>query len=93
MRRGGEWQMSFELQPPAGPGGKPRTYRVVQVYGEGHAAGFAARSRAQALRRGVRVLVHAAGEDAARGFSALAPVLKVETPDFTPRNVTGEKDS
>ena len=80
--RSGEWALHLELSPPAGPRGKPRVYRGVKHYGTGHAAAFAAKRRAQDLKRGVRVCVTASGEDAQRGYSLLAPLDHIETPDL-----------
>lgn len=82
----------FELQPPPGPRGKPRTYRVVKSYGSGAAAHYASSTLARQLRRGVLVIVHAAAEDAGR-VSTLHGVDHIETPDLPrARNVTGESD-
>lgn len=92
QRKSGVWQLTFDFQPPAGPNGKPRTYRVVKTLGSGNAASYACKNQEQILRRGVRVRVRASGEDVGRGISVLAPVELVETPDLVPRNVTGERD-
>lgn len=92
QRTSGMWLLTFDFQPPAGPSGKPRTYRVVKTLGSGNAAGYACKAQEQVLRRGVRVRVRAGGEDQGRGISVLAPVELVETPDIVQRNVTGERD-
>lgn len=84
--------ITFDVQPPAGPRARPRTYRVVKTYGAGAAAHYASSARARQLRRGVLVVVHAAAEDTGR-VSTLHGVDHIETPDLPgPRNVTGERD-
>lgn len=86
-----QWVLCFDMRPPAGPSGKPRTYRVAVAYGTGHAASYACSNKARALRRGEAVVVHAQGEDTGRGYSLLYPVDMIDTPHIRPRNVTGER--
>jgi|CXWL01.1.fsa_nt_gi hypothetical protein len=87
-----QWLLSFDFSPPAGPRGKARTYRVAKPYGSGNAAAYACSARANDLRKGVRVVVVAGAEDAAaRGVSLLCGVDRIDTPDLTYRNITGEQ--
>lgn len=84
----GAWVLQLELQPPAGPRGKPRTYRISKPFGTGAAAAYAAKARARELRQGVRVVVTASGEDAGRGMSVLHGVDTINTPDLVRRDFT-----
>lgn len=84
ISRAGHWQISLEFTPHTGPRGKPRRYLVVKDYGSGEASGYVCRNQAKRLANGVRVRVHAAGEDDARGRSVLAGVDRIDTPDLPP---------
>lgn len=82
-------QVSLEVALPIGSAGKPVVARVVQLYGTGEAAAFAASSRAKRLRTGVRVTVHAQAAEQRRGALLLLGVQRIDEPDLTVRPVTG----
>lgn len=81
--------LSMELALPAIGGGRPVVARVVQAYGTGEAAAFAARARAARLRTGVRVTVHAQAAEPARGAIVLQHVQRIDEPDLVVRPVAG----
>lgn len=82
-------QVSLEINLPC-TAGKPVLARVVQPYGTGEAAAFAASSRARRLRTGVRVTVHAQAAEQRRGTLLLLGVQRIDEPDLTIRPVTGD---
>lgn len=84
-------QVSLEVKLPSAAG-KQVVARVVQSYGSGEAAAFAASSRAKRLRTGVRVTVHAQAAEQRRGGLLLLGVQRIDEPDLTLRPVTGKDD-
>lgn len=90
--RDGSSLLLFELQPPTATGERPAVVRVTKTYGTGEAAAGVASARARRLRRGVRVVVSAAGMHAGRGNLVLQSVDQIDEPDLVMRNVTGERE-
>lgn len=82
-------QVSMELALPWVGASRPAVARVVQTYGSGEAAAFAASSRARRLRTGVRVTVHAQAAELRRGALVLLCVQRIDEPDLSIRPVTG----
>lgn len=82
----------FEMTLPNLDGARQVVVRVVQQYGTGESAAYVARSRADRLRRGVRVTAHGLGMQSARGVLVLQHVDHVDEPDLVLRNVTGERE-
>lgn len=90
--REGASVLSFELALPCpGYGDRQRaSARVVQLYGTGESAAYAAKARAQRLRRGVRVTVSCNSVTKGRGALLLQHIDRIDEPDLVLRNVTGE---
>lgn len=84
-------QLSLDVKLPGG-GGRHVVARVVQQYGTGEAAAFAASSRARRLRTGVRVTVHAQAAEQRRGGLVLLGVQRIDEPDLTVRPVAGSDE-
>jgi len=88
--RAGASVLSFEVHPPTSAPRPPAVVRVVKDYGTGESAAYAAKARAQRLRRGVRVVLSGMGLHTVRGALVLQGVDRIEEPDLVLRNVTGE---
>lgn len=84
--------LSMDLLLPVMTGARPVVARVVQPYGSGEAAAYAANARAARLRKGVRVTVHAQAAEHGRGVMVLQHVQRIEEPDLLVRDVTGERE-
>lgn len=70
---------------------RPVTLLVLSDMGTGESAAYAAKARAQRLRRGVRVVVHGLGLQQVRGGAvALQGLQRIDEPDLRIRNVTGD---
>lgn len=82
-------QLSMELLLPVMTGARPVVARVVQPYGSGEAAAYAAKARAARLRTGVRVTVHAQAAAHSRGVMVLQHVQRIDEPDLIVRPVAG----
>jgi len=85
-------QLSMDVQLPVMTGSRAVVARVVQPYGTGEAAAFAAKARAARLRKGVRVTVHAQGAEYLRGAMLLQHVQRIDEPDLVVRPVAGHDD-
>lgn len=90
--REGATQLTFELALPcpAYCEHKRSVARVVHLYGTGESAAYAAKTRAQRLRRGVRVTVSCNASTTNRGRWVLDSIDRIDEPDLVIRNVTGE---
>lgn len=87
------WFLNFEFLAPmlGGSKGKPVQARVRKEYGMGDSAGVACRSRANHMRRGVRVIVHAQAAAHMRGAIQLAGIDEILLPDLVvPMRGAGE---
>ena len=82
--------LSFDVTPLTVGLQRPALVRIVKPYGTGESAAFAAKARAQRLRRGVRVVVGAQGLHSTRGALVLQQVDHIDEPDLVVRNVTGD---
>lgn len=96
--RDGRALLQLEVDAPnvpnlASDAPRPRsvTLRVMSDLGTGESAAYAAKARAQRLRRGVRVVVHGLGLQWARGGVSLQGLQRIDEPDLRIRNVTGEQ--
>lgn len=82
----------LDVQATSMTGERPARVRVVKPYGTGPSAALVARSKAQRLRAGVRVVVAATGMNSMRGGVALQQVGRIDEPDLHIPNVTGERE-
>lgn len=88
----GQWLLQFDMELPSDTAATAVRVRVVMPFGQGHAAAIAASSRANALRRGARVTVHARTSRRMRGGLRLGGIEQIETPD-TPSRHFQEQDA
>lgn len=92
-RADGSNELQLQVQVSGGDDGQAGpVLRVIKPYGSGNAAGYAAKSRAHHLRRGVAVIVDGAGLKLARGRLELLRVSHVAAPDLDQRAVLGSAD-
>lgn len=86
ITRAGHWQLALEAAALRPCAGRVAQVRAVVPYGTGEAAAVACRNRANTLRRGVRVVLHAGAWWARAGRMVLDEIDHLETPDLQDRH-------